>query len=145
MKNPFLIDKSYRIRHKILGVLYNDWKAHNREYNRIVGSIQISNQTNLLPDDIHEWQNLLVNESEIATSDNDGQVMMSIQQKGISAYIDKRYLKEGRENKLDGIWNWARIVIPLGTLILSGYNYYVNKGLNTKIKELEVKIAQFKK
>ncbi len=145
MKSPFLIDKSYRIRHKILSVLYRDWKSNNREYNRFVGSIQISTETNLLPDDIHEWQNLLVNESEIVTSDNDGQVMMSIQQKGISAYIDNKYLKDGRQNKLDGIWNWARIVIPLGTLILAGYNYYVNKGLTAKIKEIENKITQLKK
>ena len=42
MKNPFLIDKSYKTRHKILEVLYNDWELNDQEDNRRVGSIKVA-------------------------------------------------------------------------------------------------------
>jgi hypothetical protein len=145
MKNPLTIDKSYTIRHKILGELHKDWEAHNHEDNRIVGSIKIASETNIPIADVHRFLHLLVEKGDIAVSQNDGQFMMSINQTGISAYVDKRYIKEGSKNKWDGIWDWARIMIPLAALILSLFNFYSNKSLNSKIKELETKIQQFKK
>jgi len=145
MKNPFSVDKSYKIRHKILGVLHDDWEIHNHEENRIVGSIKIANETNIPIGDIHRWQYLLVEKGEIVISDNDGQSMMSIQQVGISAFVDKRYIKEGIKDTLDGVYAWARILIPLGALILSVINFSSNRNLDSKIKGLETKINQIKK
>jgi len=139
------IDKSYKIRHQILGVLYNDWVAHDQEENRTVGSIRIASETSIPIADIHLWQHLLVEKGEIVVSNNDGQSMMSIQQNGISAYIDNRYLKEGRKVKWDGIYDWARILIPLGALVLSVINYYSNRNINSKIKDIENRIEHLKK
>lgn len=71
--------------------------------------------------------------------------MMSIQQNGITAYVDKRYLKEGRKNKWDNIYDWARILIPLGALVLSIVNYVSNKSLNEKVTSIETQIENLKK
>lgn len=142
MKSPFLIDNSFKIRHKILEVLYKDWEANNHEYDRRVGSVRIASETNIPIAEIHRWQYLLVEQSEIVISDNDGQSMMSIQQNGISAYVDKRYLKTGVKERWDTIYDWARILIPLAALILSIVNYVSNQNINTKIKELETKIPK---
>lgn len=145
MKNPFLVESSYKIRHKILEVLYKDWENHDHEENRRVGSVRIASDTNIPIAEIHRWQHLLVEKGEIVVSDNDGQSMMSIQQNGISAYVDKRYLKTGAKDRLDKIYDWARILIPLGALILSIINYASNRSINEKVKNLETTIRQSKK
>ena len=71
--------------------------------------------------------------------------MMSILPKGISSFVDNKYLREGRKNKWDRIFDWARILIPLGALILSVFNTFYSNRLNSKIKELEITIQQLKK
>lgn len=145
MDNPFLINKSYRIRHKILEVLYKDWEQHDKAKDRLLGSIKIANETKIPIADIHRYQYLLVEKGDIIISDNDGQSMISIQGNGLSAFIDKRYIKEGRKSKWDGIFDWARIVIPLGALILSIINYISNRSLDEKIKTIQTTINQTKK
>src|ERR1700754_4949517 len=137
MKNPFSVESSYKIRHKILEILYNDWENHEQEENRRVGSVRIASDTNILIAEIHRWQHLLVEKGEIVVSDNDGQSMMSIQQNGIAAYVEKRYLKTGIKERWDTIYDWARILIPLGALILSIINYVSNRNINEKVKTLE--------
>jgi hypothetical protein len=77
MKNFFSIEKSYKIRHKILEVLYNDWEQNNHEANRRVGSVRIATETALAIADIHRWQYLLIESGEIVISNNDGQSMMT--------------------------------------------------------------------
>jgi len=145
MKNPFSIERSYKVRHKILEVLHKDWEEHDHEANRVIGSIKIANDTHIPIAEIHRWQYLLLEKGEIVISDNDGQSMMSIQQNGINAYVDKRYIKEGWESKWNGIYNWARILIPLGALILSIINYISNQNINVKIQGLENRINHLKK
>ena len=144
MKNPFIVDKSFSLRHQILEVLYKDWDNNNHEENRRVGSIKIANDTKIPIADVHVWQHLLVESGEIIVSDNDGQLMITILQKGISAYIDKRYIKRGKQTRWDDIFAWARILIPLGALILSIINYYANKNISNKVKEIENKIEKIK-
>lgn len=130
---------------QILEILYRDWEGSSQEENRRVGSIKVASESNIPIAEIHRLQYLLVEKGEIVISNNDGQSMMSIQQNGISAYVDKRYLKEGAKDRWDGIYNWARILIPLLALILSVINYYTNQSLDSKIKDLETKIEKFKK
>jgi len=146
MKTPFSIDKSYRIRHKILEVLYNDWNANNHAENRRVGSIRIATDTGIPIAEIHRLQYLLVEKGEINISENDGQSIMTLQPNGITAYVDKLYIKEGYKQRWDGIYDWARILIPLVALLLSLYNYYYSYyKLDTKILKIETKIEQLKK
>lgn len=142
MKNPFSVDRSYKIRHKILEVLYKDWENHEHEENRRVGSVRIARETNIPIAEIHRLQHLLIEKGEIVVSDNDGQSMMSIQQNGIGAYVDKRYLKSGTKEKWDTIYDWARILIPLGALVLSIINYVSNKSIAEKVNTLEKNIQQ---
>lgn len=142
MNNPFRINKSYRVRHKILEVLYKDWEANGKTIGRQVGSIKITNDTKFPISDIHQFQYLLVDKGDIIISDNDGQSMISIQNNGISSYIDRKYIKEGRKSKWDSIFDWARILIPLGALVLSIINYYSNRSMDVKIKDLQNKINQ---
>lgn len=142
MKNPFSIDNSYKVRHKILELLYKDWESHNHEENRRVGSVRIASETNIPIAEIHRLQHLLIEKGEIIVSDNDGQAMMSIQQNGISAFVDKRYIKSGIKERWDKIYDWARIIIPLAALLLSIINYYSNRTISEKIKNIEIKIQQ---
>ena len=145
MRNPFFIDNSFKVRHRILEILYKDWDDNNHEENRRVGSVKIASDTNIPIADIHRWQYLLVEKGEIVISDNDGQSMMSIQKNGISAYVDKRYLKAGVKERWDKIYDWARILIPLGALILSIVNFISNRNISDRVKNLETKIQQQKK
>lgn len=145
MKNPFSIEKSYKVRHKILEVLYNDWDKNHRDYSRRIGSIKITNETKIPIGDIHSFQYLLVDNGEIVISDNDGQSMMTILEKGVVAFIDNKYIRQGRQAMWDGIFAWARILIPLGALILSIINYVSNQSISNKVKEIEIKIEQSKK
>jgi len=140
-----LIDKSYKIRHKILEVLYSDWETHDNEEGRRVGSIRIANETNIPIADIHRYQNLLIDKGEIIISNNDGQSMITILQNGISAYVDKRYLKDGSKEKLDRVYNWARIIIPLIALILSIFNLFSNRSTSSKTNDLDIKTNELAK
>ena len=139
MQNPFRIDKSYRIRHKILKALFDDWNI-NGQVDRIVGSIRIATLANIPIADVHLWQGLLVQAGEVNSSDTDGQIMMSIQLGGRNACIQNKYLIEGRKEKWDGAWNWARIIIPLGTLILTIVNFISNRNLNERTNKLQQQI-----
>ena len=145
MKFPFSIDRSYKVRHKILETLHKDWEANNQEYDRRVGSIKIATETKTPIADIHLYHYSLVDKGEIVVSNTEGQLMMSIQLKGINSFIEKQYLKEGRKTMWDGVFDWARILIPLGALILSVINFISNRSLNDKIKNMESKIEQQKK
>lgn len=139
------MDNSYRVRHRILEILYKDWEEHDHEGNRRVGSVRIARDTDIPIADIHRLQHLLVEKGEIIVSDNDGQSMMTIQPNGISAFIDKRYLKSGTKDRWDKIYDWARILIPLGALVLSIINYISNRTINEKVKNIENKIQQSQK
>jgi hypothetical protein len=141
MENPLRIKRSFRIRHKILEVLYKDWESNGKVI-RQVGSIKIATDTKFPIAQIHQFQYLLVDKGEITISDNDGQSMISLQNTGITSYIDKKYLKEGRKSKWDGIFDWARILIPLGVLILSIINYVSNRSLNAKVKGMDGQIKE---
>jgi hypothetical protein len=145
MKNPFSIDKSYKIRHKILEVLHNDWENHNYEENRSVGSIKVATDTNIPIAEIHQCQYLMIERGEITFTNNDGQSMMTIQQAGITAFIAKKYIKEGMKERWDRIYDWARIIIPLAALLLSIFNLSSSIKSDSKIQVLETKVEQLKK
>jgi len=132
------MNKKYRHCHKILKFLYDDRRVNNQQ-ERLVGSVRIAEDTNIPILIIHELQHILVNNGDIVVLDNDGQSMMSIQQQGITSYVDKKYIEEGNKEFWDGIFNWARIIIPLGALILSVINYFNNNSLSKKISEIEEK------
>ncbi len=132
------MNNKYKHCHKILKFLYDDRRTNNQE-ERLVGSVRIAENTNIPILRIHEMQYILVNNGDIIILDNDGQSMMSIQQQGMSSYVNKKYLKDGAKEFWDGIFNWARILIPLGALILSIINYINNDSLSKKIENIEAK------
>jgi hypothetical protein len=144
MPNIFRINRSYRIRHAILRVLFNDWDA-NGQVERVIGSIIVANRARIPIADVHLWQGPLVEKGEITSSDNDGQIMMSIQLAGRNAFLQQKYIREGQKEKWDGVWDWARIVIPLATLVLSIINYASNRNLNSRLNNLEQKVNQKQK
>lgn len=135
------MNRKYKHCHEILKFLYEDRRVNNQQ-ERLVGSIRIAEYTNIPILRIHELQHILVNNGDIVVVDNDGQSMMSIQQQGITSYVDKKYPKEGTKEFFDGIFNWARILIPLGALILSIVNYMNNNSLNERIENIQ---SNFKK
>jgi hypothetical protein len=141
MKINFGIDKSYTTSHRILEYLYNDWNENN-QLEQLIGSIKIAEKTNIPIAEIHKYQHILVNKGEIVVLNNDGQSMMSIQQGGATSYVEKKYIKEGRKLFFDNIFDWARIIIPLGALILSIINYVNNNNNAEKIEKIEIQIKK---
>lgn len=139
LKIKFGIDKSYKICHAILEFLYNN---RNNQEEQLVGSVRIAESTNIPIGEIHKYQHILVNKGEIVASNNDGQSMMSIQQAGITSFVEKKYLKEGRKHFYDSIFDWARILIPLGALVLSIINFVNNNSINKKIEKIEVQLKK---
>lgn len=131
------IKKSFWIRHKILQELnqLNEGRAVNDI--QPIGSVKISSNTGLSTADIHNWGYLLVEDGDVAISDRDGQMMFSLLQSGRSAFIDKKYLKAGRQDVADRIWNYARFVIPALILITSVVSITYNASLADKLKTFE--------
>ena len=136
MRNPFVIDKSFKIRHKILEVLYQDADEHEQA-DRMIGSIKIAKKANIPITDVHTWQSFLVQEGEIASSDNDGQFMMSILLAGKNAYVGEKYIKAGIKERWDGIYDWARIVIPIAALVISIITIILNNSLSNRVNKIE--------
>ena len=139
MKNPFSIDKSFTIRHKILEVLYNDWEKNGREYNRRIGSIRVAKETNISIGEIERLQNLLVGSGEISASFNDDQAMMSIQPQGVNSCVDQKYIKDGRKNRWDRIFDYSRIIIPLLALVIAIVSFVYTLKLKERVSNLESK------
>ncbi|MYZ61440.1 hypothetical protein EH151_16285 [Elizabethkingia anophelis] len=138
------MDSKYKYYHKILAFLYDEWKENNEE-STLVGSIKIAEKTKIPIGIIHKLQHVLVNNGDISIVNNDGQSMISIQQNGISSYVDKKYIKEGAKEFWDNIFNWTRIIIPLGALILSIINYINNNSLSKRIINLETHFKNINK
>lgn len=135
------MNSKYRHCHNILKFLYDDRRSNNQQ-ERLVGSIRIAEDTNIPILKIHELQHILVNNGDIVILDNDGQSMMSIQQQGITSYVDRKYLKDGTREFWDSIFNWARILIPLLALILSLINFFSNNSLSKRISNIENRIKK---
>lgn len=133
--------KNYRNCHKILKFLYDEWNDNDQK-EKIVGSIKISAKTKIPVTEIHELQYILINNGEIVVSDNDGQSMIAIQEKGITSVVEEKYLKDGRKEYWDGIFDWARIITPIIAIIISLIALYLNQNLNSKVKILEEKIEK---
>lgn len=144
MRNPFLISNQFRIKHKILEILYEDWQETRIE-GRQVGSIKIAEVTNIPIAQINRWHQSLIAADEITTVNNDGHFMMTITPKGRASCIDQNYLRKGRKEYWEGIWDWARMAIPLGALILSLITFLKNKELTNRVKDLEIQVQQLKK
>lgn len=144
MLNGLIRNKSFKIRHKILEVLYKEKTKNKSDEERYVGSIQISLESGISISEIHDWLYPLAEKNEIVYSNNDGQYMLAIQETGISTYVSKKYLRDGIKDRLDFIFDWARIIIPLGALALSNVNYIYNNNLSSKLRNLEEKVYQKK-
>lgn len=137
MQNPFSIPKQHIIRHKILSVLYD---SENPLNNPIVGSIKIANVTKIAIGEIHTWHQSLLTEGEIVAIEENGQLHLSITENGKTSFIEKKYLRKGRKEIRESIYDWVKIVAPLLALALSAYTIYSNSELKKKIKELELQI-----
>jgi hypothetical protein len=144
MRNPLRISNEFRIKQKILEILYEDWQETGIE-GRQVGSIKIAEVTNIPIAQINRWHQSLIAADEITTVNNDGHFMMTITPKGRASYVDQNYLRKGRNEYWDGIWNWARMAIPMGALILSLITFLKNRELTNRVKDLEIQIQQLKK
>ncbi|MDR6461907.1 hypothetical protein [Chryseobacterium sediminis] len=132
---------NYKNCHKILKYLYDEWNENNQQ-ETVIGSIKIATKTNIPIAEIHELQHILINKGEVTFSGNDGQSMLSIQQNGIAAVVDRKYIKEGRKKLWDGIFDWARIILPLGAIVVSIIAILVNMYSSKKLSELDNRVKK---
>jgi hypothetical protein len=139
MGNLFGIKKSLTTRYRILKTLYDDWNFTPSE-DRTMGSIRLAKSTNIPIADIDKWSIPLSAEGEILISYKDDQLMMSISEKGRASAIEKRYLKQRKMEIREDLADFVKIVVPVATLILALYTFFVNKELKERIIHLEQRI-----
>lgn len=137
MIRELIIDKSFLYRHKLIRALYEDWEKNKTEEIRIMGSVQLSIKTNIPIQEVHICLYSMADKNEVTIANNDGQYKVSIQQPGISTATLHKYLKDGVKEKLDSVFDWARIILPLGALVLSIVNYYSNGDIKKRLLIIE--------
>ena len=120
MKLPFKPHESYLIRHKILEYLYtkgseeDNYQEPSVLYNieNISENISISyEKIKLYHEILHDLKEIECNRDDC--NDKDGKHKMKITSDGRQAYIGKKYLKEGHEERRNIIKDYSAIISPI--------------------------------
>ena len=114
----FKVDESYTIRHQILETLFNDQETSG-VCDKRVGSIDISKQTKCPIDKLHRYHEILKKDDEIDCCEENGHHRMYIKELGRYAYLEKKYLKEGRADLWDYYYHPMKVIIPTIAVIVS--------------------------
>lgn len=141
--NPLKIDKSYRIRHKILKTLYDDQEKSNDCFKRVT-SKEISKNTNIPLGRLHFFHELLKQNDEIDCCEQDELHQMYIKEQGRYSYLDEKYIKEGRKLYWDKIYDPLKVILPIITICISAYAIYINSTTSDKLKGLQAQIETLK-
>ncbi len=137
----FKVHESYKIRHKILAYLYED-QYKNKDCDKRIGSIEISEKTKIPIDKIHKYHEILMKDDEIDCIEKDGQHSMKIMSLGRYAYLEEKYIKNGWTDLWDYWFQPLKVIVPLIALIVSSYAIWYNSTLSDKIKKIANKVEK---
>lgn len=140
--------ESFTIRHKILEALFNSAaQERNPQIPKIrLSAGDISTQTNVPIDKINIYHELLHEEEEINCTfcePHDSHEML-ITSKGRQSYIDSKYLKEGKKQFWDSIYDPLKIILPIFSVGIAALALYQNSSSSNKIEKVETQLIQFK-
>ncbi len=139
--------KQYKIRHIILQELFDSaGKEKNPQIPKIrLSNIEIAKRTNIPIADIDIFHELLNEEKEVECCfDLKGTHDMVITSKGRQSYINKKFLKEGRKEFWDNIYDPLKIILPGISILIAALALYFTNTSTNKIDKLNdhVKILQ---
>lgn len=140
----FKVDESYTIRHKILETLFKDQEATGICDKR-VGSIDICKQTNCPIDKVHRYHEILKKDNEIDCCEEHGHHRMFIKELGRYAYLEKKYLKEGRADLWDYYYHPMKVIIPFIAVVVSVLAIWFNFNYTSRLQKLTNQVEQLEK
>lgn len=139
----FKVDESFKIRHQILEYLFNEQgKLSGDDCEKRFGSIDIHTKTNIPIDKIHIYHEILKKDSEIDCSENGGQHMMFIKEKGRYAFLENKYLKQGWFELWEYWFQPLKVIVPFIALIVSIAAIAYNMKQSNKIELINKRIDQ---
>lgn len=151
-KNILKVGEVYRIRHSILKTLFEAAsKEHNPQYPKVrVTSSFISEKTlwplekiDLYHEQLHENKEIDC-KMECTEGSNIKEHNMLLTPLGRQAYINRKYIKEGRKEYWDSIYDPFKVIIPVFTIVISGLALYLNILSTKKYNELKSEIINQK-
>lgn len=142
MRNPFKIDESFTIRHKILGVLYADQDS-TKICDKRVSSQDISDITGIPLYKIHYYHELLKRNNEIDCEElPDSCHHMFIKENGRYSFLERNYKKEGRKEVIEWFNDIFKIVLPLAAISISIITLVSTCQTKGRLQELEIQTQQ---
>lgn len=137
----FKTDESYAIRHKILEYLFNNSEFEDDE----IGSIKVAEMTGIPIKKIHTYHELLKKGGEITCCEEGGQHMMRLKESGRYAYLENKYLKEGRNDFIEYWFSIVKIVAPIVAIVISVFSLVIGIQSTNKVQKLEQKLEEVEK
>ena len=137
--------KSFRIRHQILEELFKSASTEKNPQipkNRL-SNVEISKRTGISIHDVDIFHELLHEEGEInCCFDSKALHEMLITSKGRQSYIDKKFIKQGRKEFWDNIYDPMKIILPIISIVIAAVAIYLNSSNSSKMQEIERRIKQ---
>ena len=125
MKNAFKIKKKYRVRHQILELLYKkleDEPLHNTNLSKSKTDLKIISESLKLPaDEIRKYHMAFhsFEKDHVQCTSMNNTSIIEITEAGVIALFDEFWIKEGKKDLHDSIYNITRWILPVFSFLLS--------------------------
>lgn len=150
----FRMDKRFKYRHLMLEYLYKKVKhepLHNQDLRKSETDFgEMALDLNVDPFDLREYHEGFHNfddegnEHVICDCDEGGVRKMYIKSKGMMAYLDKHWLKEGIKDQNERIYDTTKWLIPVVALLVTAfaliYSIVTVSHIKGKVKSLEQRL-----
>lgn len=134
----------YEQRHKILSMLYTQFiKYHNKKGLPLgVDFKEITNELKCTGNDLHIITASLFDNDEVGLYSTLGVEGIYLKPKGISAFSDKKHLKEPIKLRNDSIYDVVKWMLPIALIIVSITTTLINIQLNRDREKTQQQIKQ---
>ncbi len=131
------IARKYKVRHRILRHLYNKIESqpiHKTDLNESKSVVEdIAGVLKISPRELKKWHmsfhDFPEKNGHVLCFSENGCYMMGNTESGIIAYLDDFWLREGRKDLNDKIYNVSKWVFPILTFIISVLAILVSTGV----------------
>ncbi len=137
--------KRYKIRHQILEQLFSSAVTEkNPQLPKLrTSNVEIAKLTGIPIHDIDTYHELLHEEGEVdCCFDQKGLHEMLITSKGRQSFIDKKFLKEGRKEFWDGLYDPLKIILPVISILVAAVALYLNSLSASRVDNLKSQVEE---
>lgn len=140
------VEESFKIRHKILEHLFKEQeKLSGADCNKRFGSIELHTKLNIPIEKIHRYHEILKKDDEIDCCETDNQHKMFIKEKGRYAYLENKYLKQGRFELWEYYFQPLKVIVPILAVIVSTTAIIYNMKQSNKVELLNKRLEILEK